>query len=245
MAKTLSVKLNAPEILENQLKRRAQKGEYGIIYFASQEAYIPIEKEYEVTRKMLEIVLTYRFPVHIGTKSTLVVRDLDILKEIDDRALVPGDLKPKLNQGVIISFSFSTLDEKVAKIFEPAAPTPKERLETLRTCKKEGFLIGANFIPVLPFISDSDAQLEGMIKTARDYGADFVLVGGLTLFGTGPTDCKTLYYKALERYYPELVPRYNKLFRTFFAPPRGYQKELEEKSRKLCEHYGMSYGIIP
>jgi hypothetical protein len=97
----------------------------------------------------------------------------------------------------------------------------------------------------LPFISDSDEQLEAMIQTAKDYGADFVLVGGLTLFGDGPTDCKTLYYRALEKYDPELVPTYKKLFRTSFAPPRAYQKELEAKSRTLCTSYGMRYGILP
>jgi len=244
LAKTLSAKVNAPELLEKELARRAKKKEYGIICFASQEAYLPIEKEYKITRKMLEIILRYRFPVHIGTKSTLVLRDLDILKEIDRKAILPEDLKQKLKHGVIISFSLSTLDEKLARIFEPGAPTPKERLYTMRKCKEVGFLVGINFIPVLPFLSDSDEQIEQMIKTAKGYGADFVLVGGLTLFGNGPEDCKTLYYRALERYFPELVPRYKSLFRIFFAPPKGYQKELEEKSRRSCEKYGIKYGIV-
>lgn len=137
------------------------------------------------------------------------------------------------------------MDERVAEIFEPGAPAPKERLETLSACKNEGFLVGANFIPVLPFISDSDEQLETMIQTAKAHGADFVLVGGLTLFGDGPADCRTLYYRALEKYEVELVPRYKKLFRAFFAPPRAYQNELEAKSRRLCTKYGMQYGILP
>jgi len=167
LAKTLSVKVNAPELLEKQLIRRARKGEHGIICIASQEAYLPIEKKLRMTRKLLGIILRYRFPVHVGTKSTLVVRDLDILREIDRNAILPEDLKHKLKRGVIISFSFSTLDEKLAKIFEPGAPKPRERLETMSKCKEEGFLVGANFIPVLPFLSDSDEQLEEMIKTAE------------------------------------------------------------------------------
>ena len=103
---------------------------------------------------------------------------------------------------------------------------------------------GANFIPVLPFLSDSDEQLEEMIKTAKDYGADFALVGGLTLFGKGPQDCKTLYYKVLEKYFPELVPKYKSLFRIFFAPPKEYQEELEEESVRLCQKYGIKHRII-
>lgn len=243
-ANTLSVKINAPEILDKQLKRRAKKGEYGIICFASQEAYITIEKDYRITRKLLEITLQYRFPVHIGTKSTLVLRDLDILEKIDRSAILPEDLQQKLNRGTIISFSFSTLDEHLAKLFEPGAPTPQERLETLRTCKEAGFLVGVNFIPVLPFLSDSEEQLEAMIRTAKDCGADFVLVGGLTLSGTGPTDCKTLYYNVLEKHFPELVPKYKSLFRIFYAPPKEYQNELEKTSKRLCERYAMRYKII-
>lgn len=244
LAKDLSVKVNAPELLEKQLYRRAEKGEYGIICFASQEAYMPIEKKYQITRKLLEIISKYRFPVNIGTKSTLVTRDFDLLKEIDRKAILPKDLKKKLKRGVIISFSISTLDEKLARIFEPGAPKPKERLETMKKCKEAGFLVGVNFIPTLPYISDTDEQLERMVKTARDYGANFVLVGSLTLFGKGPDDCKTLYYQTLEKYFPELVPKYKSLFRIFFAPPKEYQKELEEKSRRLCKKYGIRYGII-
>jgi len=139
LAKTLSAKMNAPELLERQLSRRAAKEEYGIILFASQEAYIPIEKKCRITRRLLEIILKCRFPVHILTKSTLVLRDLDILKEIDRIAVLPSDLKPKLKRGVIISTSISTLDEKLSRIFEPAAPPPEERLKTVKRCKKMDF----------------------------------------------------------------------------------------------------------
>jgi len=245
MAKTLSVKVNAPQLLEKQLSRRAKKREYGIIALASAtEAYMQIEEKLKLTRRLLEIILKYRFPVSVGTKSTLVLRDLDLLKKIDKNAIFPNDLKPKLKRGVIISFSISTLDEKLAKILEPGAPMPRERLETMKKCKEEEFFVGINFIPILPFLSDSDKELEEMIKTAKDYGADFVFVGGLTLFGNEPADCKTLYYGFLKKYYPELVPRYKSLFRIFFSAPKEYQKRLEEKSRRLCEQYGIKYGIL-
>jgi len=240
LAETLSVKSNAPELLERELSRRARRGEYGIICLASQEGYLPVEEELRMTRRLLEIIRRHRFPVHIGTKSTLVLRDLDILKEIDRSAILPEDLKQRLGRGAIISFSISTLNEKLAEIFEPGAPTPRDRLETVRRCKEEGFLVGVNFIPVLPFLSDSDEQLEEMIKAAKDYGADYVLVGSLTLYGEG----KELFYEVLGRHFPELVPRYKRLFRIFFAPPREYQKKLEERSRMLCNKCGVRYGTI-
>jgi DNA repair photolyase len=245
MARALSVKVNAPELLEKQLKRRAKEGEYGIIALSSStEPYMPIEEKLKLTRKLLEIILKYKFPVHVLTKSKLILRDLDLLKEIDKTAILPNDLKPKLKRGVIISFSISTLDDKLAKTLEPGAPTPKERLETMQKCKEEGFLVGVDYIPVLPFLSDSEEQLDEMIKTAKAQGADFVFVGVLTLFGNKPADCKTLYYKFLEKYYPELVPKYKSLFKIFFQPSKEYQNELEERIKRLCEKYGVRNGIF-
>jgi len=245
IAETLSVKINAPELLEKQLSRRARKREYGIIALSSAtEPYMSIEKKLKLTRKLLEIILKYRFPVEIATKSKLVLRDLDILKEIDKNAILPADLKPKLRHGVVMSFSISTLDKKLAKILEPNAPKPMERLEIMKRCKEEGFFTGICFIPVLPFLSDSEEQLDETIRTVKEYGADFIFIGGLTLFGNGPTDCKTVYYKFLEKHYPRLVPKYKELYKIFFTPSKKYQKELEEKSRRLCEKYGIKNRII-
>ena len=245
MAKTLSAKMNAPEVLEKQLKRREKKGEYGIIAVStSTEPYQEIEEKLKLTRKILEIILKYRFPVHVLTKSTLVLRDLDLLKEIDKNAILPEDLKNKLKRGAIVNFSISTLDENLAKILEPGAPKPRERLEAMRKIKKEGILVSISYIPVLPFLSDSKEKLDEMIKDAKDYGADFVFVGSLTLFGKGPADCKTLYFKFLEKYQPELLPKYETLYKNSFAPSKEYQKELEEKSRRLCEKYGIKNRII-
>ncbi len=242
--KRLSAKINAPYMLEKQLKKRADKKEYGIILLSSStEAYLPIEEELKLTKKLLEIILRYRFPVHIVTKSTLVLRDLDILKEIDKYAILPEDLKDRLKRGVIISFSISTLDEKLAKIFEPGAPKPRERLETMKKCKEEGFLVGIDFIPVLPYLSDSEDKLDKMIRAAKDYGADFVLVGALTLFGKNPDDCKVSYYKVLEKYYPDLIQKYKSLFRIFSMPSKQYQSELEERAIEICKKYRIKYKI--
>jgi len=148
MAETLSVKINAPALFERQLRARMRKKEYGFIALSSStEAWQQIEERYQVTRKCLEIILRFKFPVHCATKSSLILRDLDLLKEIDKEAILPQDLKDKLNHGALITFSFSTLDEEIAKIFEPGAPTPSKRLETLKKVKDEGFYAGIAFIP--------------------------------------------------------------------------------------------------
>jgi len=244
MGRTLSAKMNAPSVLRKQVKSRARKKEYGIIFFSSQEAYLPIEKKYKLTRRLLDVALLYRFPVHIATKSTLVLRDLELLKNIDRNAVLPADLIDVLARGVIISFSFSSLDEELGKIFETGAPPPEKRLETMRLCKEEGFLVGVNLIPVLPFLSDSKEQVGDMIRKAKAYGADFVRVGSLNLYGDGPADSRTLFFQALGRHFPELILKYKELFHTHPSLPWSYQKKLEEMSIKLCEEIGIKYGIV-
>jgi len=236
----LAVKINAPTLLRRELARRASRGEYGFIALSSAtEPWMHIEEKYEVTRRCLEVIAKLRFPVHCLTKSTLILRDLDLLEEIDKGAILPSDLV-KIGHGVFITFSLSTLDEKTAEIFEPHAPRPKERLETLQKVREEGFYAGVAYIPVLPFISDSNEQLEEMVKTAKEFQADYIFVGALTLYGVG----KKLYYRVLEKHFPELVPKYKRLFRIFNQPDRSYQLKLEEKARKLCEKLGVRYRIL-
>ncbi len=238
-------KINAPQLLRRQLRTRARRGEHDFIAIStSTEAYQQAEEKLKLTRKLLEIVQSYRFPVHILTKSTLVLRDLDVLEKIDEKAIIPEDLKDKLNRGVILNFSFSTLDERISKSLEPGAPTPEDRLKALEKCLQRGFYAGVSFIPVLPYISDTEEQIDAMIKTAAEYGANFVFVGSLTLFGDKPGDCKSLYYRFLEEHYPELIPEYKSLFGDSHQPPMEYQKKLAEKAKKFCEMYGVKMGIV-
>lgn len=241
MGKELAVKINAPRLLSKALQRRARRKEYGFIALSSStEPWQPIEEKYQITRRCLEVIRKYRFPVHCGTKSKLILRDLDLLKEIDRIAVLPGDLREKLDHGVLVTVSLSTLDERIAKIFEPGAPTPKERLETLQKVKEEGFYAGIAYIPVLPYISDSDEELDEMIRTAKEFNADYVFVGALTLFGIG----KKLYFKVLEKWFPDLLSKYKKLFKIFYQPSKEYQQKLDQTARNLCEKYKVNYRIV-
>jgi DNA repair photolyase len=234
----LAVKINAPEVLVRQLKNRARKREYGFIAFGSAtDPYLPVEKDLKITRELLMIILRFHFPMNLLTRSPLILRDLDILKKIGENAILPPDLEDKMDSGVVLSFSFSTTDKELARIFEPAAPSPRVRLETMKKCKEQGFRVGAIFMPLLPFLSDSEEHLDKMIKDAKDFGADFVMASGLTLFGDGPNDCKTRYYNVLGEHFPELVPKTQAIFGNSFAPSRKYQKELYIRLVKLLDKY--------
>jgi DNA repair photolyase len=241
----VSVKSNAVPILKKQLKNNIRNGERGFIVLGSaSDPYPAIEKDLKLTREILGIIKRYKFPIHILTKSTLILRDIDILKEINEVAILSRELCDKLKSGVIISFSFSTLDEEITRVLEPGAPNPIKRLETMKKFSEAGFKTGIINMPVLPFISDSDDELEVMIKASKDYGAHYVLYAGLTLFGNASDDCKTLYYNFLNENYPDLVLEYDKLFRGSFAPSKRYQNRLSNKFGALSHKYGVKNKII-
>jgi DNA repair photolyase len=245
MAEGIAVKWNAPTILDRQLKARAEKKEYGIIALGSAtDPYMPIEEKREITRRCLEVILKRKFPIGVTTRSPLILRDLDLLREINKSAIVPEELAKKGIPGVIILSSFSTLDEQIAKIFEPGAPPPKVRMEFLKKCKCAGFMTGANFMPLLPYISDTEESIDAMVRMAKEQNLDFIFVSGLTLYGDAPLDCKTKYYKALEANFPELVENTKALFAGNFAPPGNYQAKLDGIARRMCEKYGIRYHII-
>jgi DNA repair photolyase len=241
----LAVKSNVLEVLEKQLQAKAKKGQYGIVVVGSAtDAYLHHEEKWRLTEGMLKLFLKYRFPVFISTKSTLVLRDVALLKQIDKAAILPEDLKASLGRGVILSTSLSMMNEQVARVLEPGAATPIGRLKMLQQLKQQDFLCGVNAIPILPFISDTEEELEKIISSARGHGADYILVGGLTLFGKGPADSKTLYYEFLKRYDPSLIPKYEKMYGSNFFPPKKYQQELKLKAERICAKYNIRTAIL-
>jgi DNA repair photolyase len=143
-----------------------------------------------------------------------------------------------------VSFSVSTLDTAITDTLEPGAPTPLERLETMRRCKDAGLTVGVNCIPLLPFISDSDEKVERMVEAAKDHGADYIFIGGLTLFGSDPASSKMLYYKFLERKYPELRSEYEKLYRGYYGPSGKYLAALNRRAELICGKYKIRRSIL-
>ena len=245
MEEKLAVKINSLEVLEKQLASRAKRNQYGIVVVGSAtDAYLHHEKELQLTQGFLRLLLKYRFPVFISTKRELILRDVELLKEIDRNAILPEDLRNRLKRGVVLSVSISSMDEVIAQTLEPGAISPLERLQLVRQLKSEGFLCGVNAIPVLPFISDTEEELEKIISSAKQHDADYIFIGGLTLFGNESADSKTLFYKFLERKYPHLIPEYNKLYGYKFYPPQWYQDELKERAIKLCDRYKIRNSIL-
>src|ERR1700741_1513741 len=245
MEEKLSVKENAIEVLEKQLHLRAKKHQYGIIVLSSAtDPYLQFEKETKLTRHILELILKYKFPVHIITKSDLVVRDFDLLHKINREAILPVDLQPVLKHKALITFSFSTIDEYIGKLFEPGATSPVKRIATLTEAVKEGFHSGVSMMPLLPYISDKGDQLELMFGTFKKAGAKYILPATITLFGTGVSDSKTLVLRAVEKHYPELLPKYQRFFSSSNEMPAFYVQAFHKKMQELMAKYKMRSRIV-
>ncbi len=236
----LAVKVNGPELLERQLRSRARRGEYGFIALGtSTEPYMDAEKELLVTKRILEIIAHYRFPVHVLTKSTLVVRDSDLLVDIADRARLPSDLEGRVD-GALVTISMSTVDDDLAARLEPGAPIPTERLEALTKVREHGITAGVAFIPVIPYLTDGDDELKRGLARAKEHDASYVFVGALTL----PGDLRERFIRFLNSMEPGIVSGYDELFRRGY-PAREYQDDLLKRSLRMCEEVGIKMGILP
>jgi DNA repair photolyase len=244
LAEKIVIKKDAAAILDKQLANRAKKNEFGFIAVGSAtDAYMQVEEEIELTKELLQVILKHKFPIFISTKSELIKKDLDLLKQIDANAILPEDLKQSPGRGVIISFSFSTLDEKLAKQIEPGAPLPQKRLETLKFFSDNGFLCGVNAMPLLPYISDTEEEIEKIVAAAKQYGANYILIAGLTLFGNDERDSKQLVFRFLRNNYADLLEKYEKMYGSVYYPSWQYQQELKKRGDTLCEKYKIKNSI--
>ena len=200
--KDIVVKTNAIEILRKELapnkRKRPLKRSFMIPGGGVGDCYEPMEKKYQLTRKTLELFHEFEFPVHILTKSTLVRRDLDIIKKINNQ------------NKAIVSFSFSSINESISKLFEPNASSPRNRLETITFFKDHGISCGFYLMPVIPFITDTPEMIEESIYHAVNAGADFIIFGGMTLKDGRQ---KEHFMKAVLENYPQLELEYENIYK--------------------------------
>lgn len=242
--KKMTYKSNALELLDKQLQARAKKNQYGFIVMSSAtEPYSHADKELKLTRSALEIISRYRFPVHLITRSDLILRDLDLLLEINENAILPEDFKNKL-KGTIVSFSFNTLDDSIAKIFEPGATPPSLRMKTMEEILKYGIKSGVSLMPLLPYITDKGRLLEEYFRVFKNMGAHYLMPSTLTLFGDQPSDSKTQIFRAIEKHFPDLLPKYHRLFQESDYLPPFYQEAFAKKMYELSFRYQLNNRIL-
>ncbi|MEM2100407.1 MAG: radical SAM protein [Thermoproteota archaeon] len=214
----IRVKENAPELLRNELKNKPRD----LIYL---DSYQPVEEEYRYVRGMLEVCLESAFPVFINEKSPMLLRDLDVLKRISESSC--------LNVGWSI---ITTEDDEVRRMFEPKAPTVSSRFAAMKKLTENKITTGTVFMPILPFIYDDDENIEAVVRRTEECGGQYILEGGLTLWGY----CKTHFYKVLKKYDPALIRKYEQVYRN----PKLLAEHTSRIHRLVVENC-KKYGLTP
>jgi DNA repair photolyase len=195
------VKVNAPEVLRRELRKRSWKGEH-VAMGTNTDPYQRAEGRYKLTRGVLEALRDYANPCSILTKSPLLLRDLDLFTELVSTA------------GFSANLSIGTLDEEVWRRTEPGTPHPRARMQAVKALNRAGVPTGVLVAPILPGISDSPAQLREVVRAAAEAGASHVSPITLHL----RPGVKEEFMPWLERDYPELVRDYRRMYRGSNAP---------------------------
>ncbi len=204
------VKVNAPEVLRRELARPAWQREQVHLGTAT-DPYQPAEGAYRLTRQILEALRDSDTPAALVTKSTMVVRDRDLL-----RSLARGP-------GAMVMFSITTVDPSLAQEIEPDVPPPQKRLGAMRRLAEAGIPVGVLLAPVLPGITDDEDLLAAVIETAKAHGASALYTNALHLGDV----TREAFFDYLEHKRPELLAPYTRLYRGKYAP-RAYQQRVKE-----------------
>lgn len=221
------VKVNAPEVLRRELARPSWERELVSIGTAT-DPYQPAEGTYRITRQILEALRDFKTPVSLVTKSTMVVRDKDVLQQL---ARGPG---------ATVCFSITTIDPVLAKEIEPDVPPPQRRLEVMRTLSEAGIRTVVLLAPVLPGITDGEKHLADVVRAAKEYGA--AGLGTMALHLGDVT--RQAFFEYLGHKRPELIPEYERLYTRKYAP-RSYQQQVQRVVAGLKARIGFQQTDPP
>jgi len=221
----IEVKENAVELLEDALKRK--RAGCMLSTGSMTDPYIPLESELGNVRKALELACRYGFGFTLITKSALVLRDLDLLKAINEKTKC------------VVQMTLTTFDEALCRKLEPNVSTTAERVEALRRLRDAGIPTVVWLCPILPFINDTEDNIRGLLGYCAEAS-----VRGVICFGMGLTlreGSREYFYRQLDRLFPGMKERYIQTYGTRYMldSPRG--GELMALFHALCEEHGIAH----
>lgn len=223
----IEVKANAPQLLEDALKRKRKKCMVGT--GAMCDPYIHLEEGLGNTRKCLEIINSYGFGLAIQTKSARILRDLDLLVEINRKAKC------------VVQMTLTTFDEDMCKIIEPNVSTTKERFEVLKVMRDNGIPTVVWLTPILPFINDTEENIQGILKYCLE-----AKVHGIICFSMGLTlrdGNREYFYKKLDENFKGMKEKYIKKYGYSYEVISDYNEKLMNIIRKTCISNGILFGF--
>ncbi len=222
----IEVKENAIPLLEDALRRKRKPCMIGM--GAMTDPYIPLEEQLGHTRQALELIERYGFGATLITKSARVLRDLDLLKRINEQTKS------------VIQMTLTTYDEELCRKVETNVSTTRERFEALKTLRDAGIPTVVWLCPILPFLNDTPENINGILDYCVDAG-----VKGIICFGMGLTlreGNREYFYKQLERYFPGLKEQYIRKYGDAYMLDSPNGRELMRLFRRRCEEAGIMHN---
>lgn len=215
----VDVKINAPRVLQQQLRRKKKLSKNPVLFSSVTDAYQPLERRFQITRHCLELLTRQQFPISILTKSDLVLRDVDLLGSSTENE---------------VGITIITLDEKVRQVFESGAPPSQRRLETLRQLTAQGIRTYGFVGPIIPYLSSP--SLDELIRELAESGVEYVLFDRLNVkYGNRP-----VIEKALTSHFEDKAKAILQALRL----DNIYYEQIREQIVDLSKQYGLVADII-
>jgi DNA repair photolyase len=213
------VKDNAAEILDKEFSR--DKWRKMTVNLATvTDPYQPAESKFKITKSVLEVFLKNHNPLMLSTKSALVLRDIDILREIAQTGFL----------NVVVSLS--TLDEELRRKIEPRAASVEARFKVIQELSEVGITVGVAAIPLLPYVTNGEKDIDELLKTVADRGASYVISDLLNF----REEARSRFMKFLASYDPSLVQPYEKLYQTNYCD-KDYSKRIRSRIDELVKRH--------
>ncbi len=216
------IKENIVEELEKKLSSKNWKRDV-INLGGITDSYQPIEKDRKLMPKILKLLIKYKTPAIISTKSSLILRDIELLKKLSEVA------------GVQIACTITTLDQNLATILEPNASSIKMRIKTIQTLKSSGLTVGWHLMPMIPYITATRNNLKNIFEMASKCQIDYIITGLLNLRGTTRTD----FFRFIKTTFPE---KYQPLWDLYHQKDKmkEYKRQLFQLLNILEKEYHVS-----
>lgn len=219
----IEVKQNAPQLLERALSSKRRKCMIGT--GAMCDPYMHCEEELELTRRCIALIEQYGFGLAIQTKSDRILRDLELLKRIQEKGKC------------VVQMTMTTYDEDLCRILEPRVCTTKRRFEVLEILRDNGIPTVVWMTPILPFINDTKENIEGLLDYCVRAG-----VYGIITFGMGVTlreGDREYFYQKLDEHFPGMKSKYHRKYGYAYEIPSDHNRELMSILRKTCTQHGI------
>ena len=222
----IEVKSNALELLENALRRKRKRCMIGT--GAMTDPYIPLEHRLQHTRKALLLIEKYGFGVALQTKSSRVLRDLDVLKRINEKTKA------------VVQITLTTADDTLCRIIEPNVSTTSERFEALKTLRDAGIPTVVWLCPILPYINDTQENIRAILDMCVE-----AKVRGVLCFGMGVTmreGNREYFYRQLDRHFPNIKQRYIREFGNNYVVNSPKNNVLMKLYHRTCSENGIMHS---